>query len=34
MDQYKIPSDIVAQYKTSYHATMLFEKGDLSGQPV
>jgi hypothetical protein len=30
MSQYKIPSDVVAQYKTSYHATMLFEKGDLS----
>ncbi|MGO9245565.1 MAG: multiheme c-type cytochrome [Verrucomicrobiia bacterium] len=30
MDQYKLPSDIVAQYKTSYHATMLFEKSDLS----
>ena len=30
MDQYKLPSDIIDQYKTSYHATMLFEKGDLS----
>ncbi|HUJ08892.1 MAG TPA: hypothetical protein VL171_02610 [Verrucomicrobiae bacterium] len=30
MSQYKIPSDVVQQYKTSYHATMLFEKGDLS----
>ena len=30
MDQYKLPSDVVAQYKTSYHATMLFDKGDLS----
>ena len=30
MEQYKLPSDIVAQYKTSYHATMLFEKGDFS----
>ncbi len=30
MDQHKLPSNIVALYKTSYHATMLFEKGDLS----
>jgi hypothetical protein len=30
MDPYKLPSDVVALYKTSYHATMLFEKGDLS----
>jgi hypothetical protein len=30
MSQYNLPSDVVAQYKTSYHATMLFDKGDLS----
>jgi hypothetical protein len=30
MDQYKLPSDVVAQYKTSYHAYMVFDKGDLS----
>jgi hypothetical protein len=30
MDRYKLPSDVVAQYKTSYHAYMVFEKGDLS----
>jgi hypothetical protein len=30
MAQYKLPADVVAQYKTSYHAQLLFEKGDLS----
>jgi hypothetical protein len=30
MAQYKLPADIVAQYNTSYHAQLLFEKGDLS----
>ena len=30
MSQYKIPADVVEKYKTSYHAHMVFEKGDLS----
>jgi hypothetical protein len=30
MSQYKIPADVVDEYKSSYHAHMLFEKGDLS----
>ncbi len=30
MSQYKLPADVVAKYKTSYHAHLLFEKGDLS----
>lgn len=30
MSQYKLPADVVEKYKTSYHAYMLFEKGDLS----
>jgi cytochrome c553 len=30
MTQYKLPSDVVDQYKTSYHAHLLLEKGDLS----
>ena len=30
MSQYKLPSNVVAEYKTSYHAHMLFDKGDLS----
>ena len=30
MTQYKLPSDVVDKYKTSYHAHLLFEKGDLS----
>ena len=30
MDQYKLPHDVVDQYKISYHAHYLFEKGDLS----
>jgi hypothetical protein len=30
MSQYKLPADVVTEYKTSYHAHMLFEKGDLS----
>ena len=30
MSKFNIPSDVVQQYKSSYHATMLFEKGDLS----
>ncbi len=30
MSRYKLPADVVAQYKTSYHAQLLFEKGDLS----
>ncbi len=30
MEEYKLPTDIVTQYKSSYHAYMLFEKGDLS----
>jgi len=30
MDQYKLPSDVVTQYLTSYHAHMVFQKGDLS----
>ena len=30
MSQYKLPSDQVEKYKTSYHAHLLFEKGDLS----
>jgi hypothetical protein len=30
MSQYKLPADVVAQYKTSYHAYMVLEKGDLS----
>ena len=30
MEQYKLPSDVVDKYKTSYHAYMVLEKGDLS----
>ena len=30
MEEYKLPTDIIAQYKSSYHAFMVFEKGDLS----
>ena len=30
MQEYKLPTDIITQYKSSYHATMVFEKGDLS----
>jgi hypothetical protein len=30
MDQYKLPSDVVAKYLTSYHAHMVLQKGDLS----
>jgi hypothetical protein len=30
MSQYKLPADVVTEYKLSYHAHMLFEKGDLS----
>jgi hypothetical protein len=30
MAQYKLPADVVTQYKTSYHASLLFDKGDLS----
>ncbi|HUI05513.1 MAG TPA: hypothetical protein VL486_00755 [Verrucomicrobiae bacterium] len=30
MEGYKLPTDIITQYKSSYHAYMLFEKGDLS----
>ncbi|MBI5395124.1 MAG: cytochrome c3 family protein [Verrucomicrobia bacterium] len=30
MAEYKLPADVVAQYKTSYHAHMVFAKGDLS----
>jgi cytochrome c553 len=30
MEEYKLPTDIVTQYKSSYHAYMVFEKGDLS----
>ncbi len=30
MDLYHLPSDVVKQYRSSYHAAMLFEKGDLS----
>jgi nitrate/TMAO reductase-like tetraheme cytochrome c subunit len=30
MAEYKLPSDIIAQYKSSYHAYLVFEKGDLS----
>ena len=30
MAQYQLPADVVTQYKTSYHAQLLFEKGDLS----
>jgi hypothetical protein len=30
MDQYKLPSDVVAKYLTSYHAYMVLKKGDLS----
>ena len=30
MDQYKLPSDVVAKYLTSYHAHMVLKKGDLS----
>jgi hypothetical protein len=30
MSQYKLPADVVDKYKTSYHAYLLFEKGDLS----
>jgi hypothetical protein len=30
MAEYKLPGDIVAKYKSSYHAYMVFEKGDLS----
>lgn len=30
MSQYKLPADVVAKYKTSYHAHMVLEKGDLS----
>jgi hypothetical protein len=31
MGAYKLPADVVDKYKTSYHAKMVFEKGDLSG---
>jgi hypothetical protein len=30
MGQYKLPADVVDQYKTSYHAHLVLEKGDLS----
>lgn len=30
MSQYKLSADVVEQYKSSYHAHLLFEKGDLS----
>lgn len=30
MAQYNLPADVVTEYKTSYHAQMLYEKGDLS----
>ena len=30
MSQYKLPSDVVDKYKTSHHAHLLLEKGDLS----
>ena len=30
MSQYKLRSDVVEKYKTSYHAHLLLEKGDLS----
>jgi hypothetical protein len=30
MAQYKLPADVVAQYKTSYHAHLLLDKNDLS----
>jgi len=30
MAEYKLPSDVVDKYKTSYHAHLLLEKGDLS----
>jgi len=30
MSQYKLPADIVEKYKTSYHAHLLLDKGDLS----
>jgi hypothetical protein len=30
MSQYKLPADVVDQYKTSYHAEMVLVKGDLS----
>lgn len=30
MSQYKLPADVVTKYKTSYHAHLLLEKGDLS----
>ncbi len=30
MSQYKLPANVVEEYKTSYHAHMLFEKGDAS----
>lgn len=30
MSQYKLTADVVAKYKTSYHAKLLLEKGDLS----
>lgn len=30
MAQYKLPADAVEQYKSSYHAHLLYEKGDLS----
>jgi hypothetical protein len=30
MSQYKLPADVVVQYKTSYHAHLVLEKGDLS----
>lgn len=30
MEDYKLPADVVDQYKTSYHAHLLLEKGDLS----
>jgi hypothetical protein len=30
MAEYKLPSDVVDKYKTSYHAQLLLEKGDLS----
>jgi len=30
MGQYKLPADVVEKYKSSYHAEMLYKKGDLS----
>lgn len=30
MSQYRLPANVVAEYRKSYHAKMLFEKGDLS----